>query len=227
VDTPILPVVIGAVLSVILLLAGVVVYRIRGVAWSAARCADRADQLARAAHVRLDVRAGLDPSPSHGRHRQPAERSDRARRSVRVRPVGGSAAAAVVAAGLVVLLLGYGSSPDATPSPWPVAPPVAPPVSVPSSSVRVAPAAAERTSATVSSSPTGQPPTETSTAAVVPPPPTETATVTVVPPPPSLTTPGKPTRRVPKPREPKPRERCQLKVLVVCLDLDLSSIIDR
>jgi hypothetical protein len=192
-------VIIGAVLIVILLLAGAVVCRTRVVA----RCADRADQIARAAHVRLDLRVGLDPSPARGRHRLPTEQQ--VRRLARVRPVGGSAAAAVVAAGFVVLLVAHDPPSDATPS-QPVAPAVPPPASgvSPTGMVRVAPAVAERTVTTV------RPPPETVTLVVPPPPPSEP------PPQPSSTSaaPVKPARSAPK-----PRERCQLKALIVCLDL--------
>lgn len=204
---PSMPLTIAAVLIAAWLLLIGVVYRTRGAARGAVLRADKADQLAQLAHVRLDVRGGLDCPPPRGRHRLHAvEQSGggwgRLRRQVAVRPVGGSVAAAV-AGGFVAVGL-FVPVPEPEPAPQPVVPAVPPPSGPLPGTVTVGPAA----EVTRAPSIPARPPT-------VAPPPASTATATVVAPPP----PPPKSKKPPAPPSPaQPDTQCQLQVVTVCVN---------
>lgn len=197
---PSVPLSIAAVLIVAwLLFVGAAVYRTRRAAREAVIQADRADQLARAAHVRLDVRGDLERPPP-GRHLRMVQRPvgwDRLRRQVAVRPVGGSVAAAVVGGFVAVGL--FVPVPEPEPAPQPVVPAVPPSSGPPPGTVTVAPAAGMPRAPSTQA----RPPT-------VAPAPVSTAAAMVIAPPP----PPKP----PAPPPAQPEVQCQLQVVTVCVN---------
>jgi hypothetical protein len=187
-------------IAVVNVLFVVMIRRTRGTAWWAVRRAVQAEQLAKAAHARLDARDDPEPPPQDRHVRSVGQ----VRRIIRTHPGGSATAAAVFGAMSVLLLAPVGVEDAVRPQPVvPVAPDETPP---PSSTVtrRVAVSPAP----VPALSPSPAPMTATTTATGSPPP---TSTVS-----------GKPVRPPAKPKKPKKPTKppqCTLEVAGACVDV--------